>query len=294
MYHLALKAVIQEGGRVQSPDIDRVSREREQGKAGSPLRRWPNWVTADTAGTVRQLRESQTNRFVVGVAWSSTSRHKPRPEDSFQMKLHQLVEWLSWFRDEEDVQSDFLDPYYDADEMSNGTSVSDAVPATQEEPFNNFIPVKKLCERDLIIIDMLNSSAGSGASTNISFCITDPSQIDNPIVFASDGFYKLTGYSEHEVLGRNCRFLQGPHTDRKEVVKITQALMNEDELTIHLTNYKKDGTPFRNEFYLANLRSPDKSIAYFIGLQSVVDENEENEGVPSNPGCIPPSMSEYL
>lgn len=213
------------------------------------------------------------------------------------MKLHQLVEWLSWFQDEEEVQSDLFYPYYDADEMSNGTSVSDADHSRsireREEPVNKFIPVKKLCERDLIIIDMLNSSC-SDTSTNVSFCVTDPSQIDNPIVYASDGFYKLTGYNEHEVLGRNCRFLQGPHTNRKEVVKITHALRDEEELTIHLTNYKKDGTPFRNEFYLANLRSPDKSIAYFIGLQSVVDENEENEGVPSNPGCIPPSMSEYL
>ena len=232
------------------------------------------------------------------------------------MKLHQLVEWLSWFRDEEDVESDFLDPYYDADEMSNGTIVSDAdhsrSSGEREEPVNKFTPVKKLCERDLIIIDMLNSSC-AGTSTNVSFCITDPSQVDNPILYASDGFYKLTGYKENEVLGRNCRFLQGPQTDRNEVTKVTHALRDEKELTIHLTNYKKDGTPFRNEvrertsasgrarglvssisakFYLANLRSPDGSIAYFIGLQSVVDEN--NEGVPSNPGCIPPSMSEYL
>lgn len=214
------------------------------------------------------------------------------------MKLHQLVEWLSWFRDEEEVESDFLAPYYDADEMSNGTAESDvdlsrSSGGEREEPVNKFVPAKKLCERDLIIIDMLNSSC-SGASTNVSFCITDPSQIDNPIIYASDGFYKLTGYSDHEVVGRNCRFLQGPHTDRKEVVRITHALRDEEELTIHLTNYKKDGTPFRNEFYLANLRSPDKTVAYFIGLQSVVDANEENEGVPSNPGCIPPSMSEYL
>jgi len=72
-----------------------------------------------------------------------------------------------------------------------------------------------------------------------NFLVTDPRLPDNPIVFASAGFMTLTGYSHEEVLGRNCRFLQGPDTDPVDVERIRDAVAKGEELSVCLLNYKK-------------------------------------------------------
>lgn len=61
-------------------------------------------------------------------------------------------------------------------------------------------------------------------SSQPSFCVTDPQMPDNPIVYASDSFIELTGYTRAQVLGRNCRFLQGPDTDPDTVAKIRKGI----------------------------------------------------------------------
>ncbi|CAN6325553.1 unnamed protein product, partial [Urochloa humidicola] len=74
-----------------------------------------------------------------------------------------------------------------------------------------------------------------------NFVITDPRLPDNPIIFASDSFLQLTEYSREEILGRNCRFLQGPETDRVTVKKIRDAIDNQTEISVQLINYTKSG-----------------------------------------------------
>lgn len=68
-------------------------------------------------------------------------------------------------------------------------------------------------------------------SSQPSFCVTDPQMPDNPIVYASDSFIELTGYERAQVLGRNCRFLQGPDTDPDSVAKIRKGI---EEVHIHV------------------------------------------------------------
>jgi len=189
-----------------------------------------------------------------------------------------LGEWLNWLEASEQCESDFA---ANLDDLSVDSQLSQL--EEEEEPTRLFHPAKKLCERDNIIIDMLNS-ASSGASTTVSFCVTDPSRLDNPVIYVSKGFTKLTGYDFGEVVGRNCRFLQGPETDEGDVEKIIHAIKKEEECTVNLLNYKKDGTTFRNEFYLAHLRTPKQELAYFIGIQSAVDDDGGDEIIPSNPG----------
>jgi PAS domain-containing protein len=106
-----------------------------------------------------------------------------------------------------------------------------------------FIPEKTLCERDYIIIDMLNS-AGHEV---VSFTVSDPSLPDNPLVFVSRGFCELTGYTYDEVVGKNCRFLQGKETKEEDVKRIRDALKEEKDCSVNLLNHKKDGTTFINE-----------------------------------------------
>lgn len=104
-----------------------------------------------------------------------------------------------------------------------------------------------------------------------NFVLSDPRLPDNPIVYASDGFYQLTGYTREQVLGRNCRFLQGPATDPKAVDVIRTAVANGTDATACLLNYKADGTPFWNQFFVAALRDSDNCIVNYVGVQCAVD-----------------------
>lgn len=99
-----------------------------------------------------------------------------------------------------------------------------------------------------------------------SFIITDPSLQDNPIVYASGGFIELSGYSRNEILGRNCRFLQGPATDRSKIATIRKAIANGDDVSVTLINYMADGTPFWNKLFIAALRDAENNIVNFIGV----------------------------
>jgi PAS domain-containing protein len=96
------------------------------------------------------------------------------------------------------------------------------------------------------------------------FVLSDPKLPDNPIVFATPGFYKLTGYTAKEVLGRNCRFLQGPGTDTRAVDVIRKAVASGSDATVCLLNYKADGTPFWNQFFIGALRDSDNCIVNYV------------------------------
>ena len=111
-----------------------------------------------------------------------------------------------------------------------------------------------------------------------SFIITDPCLQDNPIVFASDGFLKITGYAREDVLGRNCRFLQGPETCKTKLDTIRRGLSAAEDTTVTLVNYAADGTPFWNKLFIAALRDSSNNIVNFIGV--VVKVASPPEGDP--------------
>nr|AML76835.1 putative LOV domain-containing protein [Helenium autumnale] len=100
-----------------------------------------------------------------------------------------------------------------------------------------------------------------------NFVISDPRLPDCPIIFASDSFLELTEYTREEILGRNCRFLQGPETDQGTVDKIRAAIREEREITVQLINYTKSGKKFWNLFHLQPMRDQKGELQYFIGVQ---------------------------
>jgi PAS domain S-box-containing protein len=105
-----------------------------------------------------------------------------------------------------------------------------------------------------------------------NFVISDPSLPDNPIVYASQGFLLLTGYTLDQVLGRNCRFLQGPDTDPRAVDRIRHGIEKGEDTTIVLLNYRCDGTTFWNQFFVAALRDADGNVVNYLGVQCKVSE----------------------
>lgn len=100
--------------------------------------------------------------------------------------------------------------------------------------------------------------------------ITDAQQHDNPIIYANPGFARLTGYEAHEVLGRNCRFLQGPDTDLATVAELRAAIAAARPYQGVIKNYRKDGTPFWNDLSIGPIYDAADHLTHFVGVQTNV------------------------
>ena len=99
------------------------------------------------------------------------------------------------------------------------------------------------------------------------FCLTDPSRPDDPIVFASEEFVRMTQYGMNYVVGRNCRFLQGPRTNPNSVRRLREATKAGREITEVFVNYRRDGSPFMNLLMMAPLMDSRGNVRYNIGAQ---------------------------
>ncbi|EKD16704.1 uncharacterized protein L3040_001445 [Drepanopeziza brunnea f. sp. 'multigermtubi'] len=99
------------------------------------------------------------------------------------------------------------------------------------------------------------------------FCLTDPSVHDNPIVFASEEFHRTTQYGTSYAIDRNCRFLQGPGTDKDALLRLAKAITLGQESNEVILNYRRDGTPFVNLLMCSPLYDDKGIIRYFIGAQ---------------------------
>ncbi|WP_259345703.1 PAS domain-containing protein [Priestia aryabhattai] len=106
--------------------------------------------------------------------------------------------------------------------------------------------------------------------TRAGLIITDPSLPDNPIIYANKGFLDLTGYDIEEILGKNCRFLQGKQTNPTAVKEMKQAIAARSSITVQVLNYTKDQRPFWNELYIDPLWMENK--LYFVGVQKDITE----------------------
>lgn len=115
------------------------------------------------------------------------------------------------------------------------------------------------------------------AATSNGIVITDASQPDNPIIYCNPAFERMTGYSQNEILGHNCRFLQGPDTDLAVQEQIRQALRQKQECRVVLKNYRKDGTFFWNELAISPVKDASGQLTHFIGVQTDITERKQTE-----------------
>jgi PAS domain S-box-containing protein len=102
--------------------------------------------------------------------------------------------------------------------------------------------------------------------------IADARQPGRPLIYVNEGFERLTGYTAREALGRNCKFLQGRDSDPEAVAQIRAALEAEQECTVEILNYRKDGTPFWNRLSITPVRDDKDQLTHFIGIQSDVTQ----------------------
>jgi len=113
--------------------------------------------------------------------------------------------------------------------------------------------------------------------TRMPMILADPRQDDIPIVFANNAFLDLTGYEEGEVLGRNCRFLQGTDTDPDHVRQLREAVKEGRATALEILNYRRDGTPFWNAVFMGPVHNPQGEIIFFFASQLDVTNRRESE-----------------
>lgn len=142
---------------------------------------------------------------------------------------------------------------------------------------------------DWHLTDALNYQHGQGdpfaaavRATRMPMVITDPAQSDNPIVFCNVAFQTLTGYDREEIVGRNCRFLQGPETDMAAVTKVREAIEAGHDVDVDLLNYRKDGSTFWNALYMSPVKDMDGTIRFFFASQLDVTDRIEAQNVIVN------------
>nr|AML77031.1 putative LOV domain-containing protein [Salvia rosmarinus] len=137
---------------------------------------------------------------------------------------------------------------------------------------------KRCCPTgNVLLVSSLNISLGR---IKQSFVLTDALLPDLPIVYASEAFLKLTGYARHEVMGRNCRFLSGSHTDPTTQFEIKECIRTQQACTVRILNYRKDRTSFWNFLHISPVRNALGKVAFFVGIQ--IDDrckNEERHGL---------------
>src|SRR5918993_4722492 len=117
------------------------------------------------------------------------------------------------------------------------------------------------------------------AASSNGIVITDPKRPDDPIVYVNPAFERISGYPVDEVLGLNCRFLQGQDRDQPALDELRAALRDERESRVVLRNYRKDGTPFWNELYVSPVHDEEGTLTNFVGVQNDVTERRRIEEV---------------
>ena len=130
---------------------------------------------------------------------------------------------------------------------------------------------RKRAEEALRLRDMAVAASSNG------IVITDPSQPDNPITYVNPAFERISGYSAQEVLGRNCRLLQGTDREQPALAELRAALQEGRGCQAVLRNYKKNGTLFWNQLSISPVRDEEGHLVSFVGVQNDVTERRRAE-----------------
>ena len=115
------------------------------------------------------------------------------------------------------------------------------------------------------------------AATSEGIVITGPAADDAPILYANEAFLKMTGYELSQVIGRNCRFLQGANSDPATVEQMRLSIVREEACTVEILNYKADGTPFWNLISVTPVRDANGQVTHYVGTHRDVTERRRME-----------------
>lgn len=113
--------------------------------------------------------------------------------------------------------------------------------------------------------------------TRMPVVLSNPRLPDNPLVFANQAFMAMTGYEADEIIGRNCRFLQGDETDRAVIDEVRAAIAERRDFATEILNYRKDGYAFWNALFLSPVFDADGELVYYFASQLDITRRREAE-----------------
>ncbi|GAA0194416.1 PAS domain S-box protein [Halobaculum roseum] len=158
----------------------------------------------------------------------------------------------------------------------DGRPVPERLVLTQMDDGGHVCIVQELDREDELEAELaLKTDALDAAELGV--VITDPTREDNPVVYVNDWFEEMTGYDESAVLGRNCRFLQGPETDPETVAEIRAAVDAGEPVSTEIRNYDADGELFWNLLNVFPIRDDTGEVTNFVGFQNDVTERKRRE-----------------
>lgn len=217
----------------------------------------------------RFLGEENYHHLVAFIAYVKTCHiwMESNPDIAYQDD-HRVKTYFQDLIGEDPELADFFINYWDRVRRDRQNWAEHQ--AELAERRRNESTLQKVAEENLYL-------ARAIASTSEGVLITDPHQPHNPIIYANPAFLRITGYDLAEVMGKNCRFLQGENTDYQVVEQIRQAIQDQREVTATLVNYRKNGQPFWNELRIAPVFSESKDLLYFVGIQTDITERKQAE-----------------
>ncbi|MFP7673780.1 PAS domain-containing protein [Marivita sp. S0852] len=138
--------------------------------------------------------------------------------------------------------------------------------------------MERVAQRRRLTSVLEDSQALAGFSRlNVSMVISNPLSQDNPIVYVNDAFERTTGYQRSSVIGRNCRFLQGPDTDPDTVRQLRSAIEAREDISVDILNYRANGEPFINRLLMAPILDGSGQPIYFLGIQKELRDDEQDQ-----------------
>jgi len=131
---------------------------------------------------------------------------------------------------------------------------------------------KQAAMDDLHVRDSAIAAAANG------IVIADARLPDAPLIYTNESFLQMTGYPREEVIGCNCRFLQGPDTDPDAVLELREAVKMGRKCQVQILNYRKDGTTFWNEVTVSPVRNAQGIVTHFVGIQTDTTTRQMADG----------------
>ncbi|WP_439123360.1 PAS domain-containing protein [Marivita sp.] len=137
--------------------------------------------------------------------------------------------------------------------------------------------MERIVEKPKLTSVLDDSQALAGFSRlSVAMVITNPNSEDNPIVYINDAFERMTGYQRSRVIGRNCRFLQGPDTDPDSIQMIRDAMQSGEDVSVDILNYRATGEAFMNRLLIAPINDEFGNPVYFLGIQTELHEDDQD------------------
>ena len=209
---------------------------------------------------------------ITGFAQDEVLGKTPRVLDSGEMPDSYFVDLWDTICSGEIWQEEIIN------RRKNGetyTAMQTVTPVIHDDEIHAFVAVQEDITERKEREEALKRRTQAIDDAPIGISISDPEQEDNPVIYVNDAFVDLTGYSRTDILGENCRFLQGEHTRPEPVAEMRNAIDAEVPVTVELRNYQEDGTEFWNRVEIAPVHDDTGELVNYIGFQQDVTNRKQ-------------------